>query len=176
MRIKLGADQEHSPEDQLRAELAIRALDREAQLRGARIYRATKITEEHKKLEKMYREQVLDRADKATEENKKPEKMYREQASDREAQLREARVYRADKTTEKNKKLEKMESEQDYKRRYKQAERSWVKFMVAMPILIVTSYHLFQRLVMGKEQKVWPRAKPDQGTGGTEKTEWSSGS
>lgn len=39
---------------------------------------------------------------------------------------------------------EKKEKE-DYKRRYKQLERNWLKFMVGMPIFLVTSYDLFQR-------------------------------
>ncbi|KAK7738403.1 hypothetical protein SLS53_006218 [Cytospora paraplurivora] len=33
---------------------------------------------------------------------------------------------------------------------YKKAERSWTNMMVALPILIVTSYFLFERLYMGK--------------------------
>ncbi|ROW16120.1 hypothetical protein VPNG_01986 [Cytospora leucostoma] len=33
---------------------------------------------------------------------------------------------------------------------YKKAERSWTNMMVALPILIVTSYFLFERLLMGK--------------------------
>ncbi|KAJ4009336.1 hypothetical protein NW752_009637 [Fusarium irregulare] len=55
---------------------------------------------------------------------------------------------------------EKKEKE-DYKRRYKQLERNWLKFMVGMPIFLVTSYDLFQRLVMKREPKVppWKQAK-----------------
>ncbi|KAF5603575.1 hypothetical protein FPCIR_1317 [Fusarium pseudocircinatum] len=44
----------------------------------------------------------------------------------------------------------------DYNRRHKQLERFWLKFMVGMPIVLVVGYELFQRLVMGKEQKVMP--------------------
>ncbi|KAF5719928.1 hypothetical protein FMUND_4485 [Fusarium mundagurra] len=50
---------------------------------------------------------------------------------------------------------EKAEKE-DYNRRHKQLERFWLKFMVGMPIVLVVGYELFQRLVMGKEQKVMP--------------------
>ncbi|KAJ4121488.1 hypothetical protein NW760_005205 [Fusarium oxysporum] len=55
---------------------------------------------------------------------------------------------------------EKAEKE-DYNRRHKQLERFWLKFMVGMPIVLVVGYELFQRLVMGKEQKVmpWKQAK-----------------
>ncbi|KAF5600568.1 hypothetical protein FPANT_2295 [Fusarium pseudoanthophilum] len=44
----------------------------------------------------------------------------------------------------------------DYNRKHKQLERFWLKFMVGMPIVLVVGYELFQRLVMGKEQKVMP--------------------
>jgi hypothetical protein len=37
------------------------------------------------------------------------------------------------------------QQKEDYKRRYKQLERNWLKFMVGMPIFLVTSYDLFQR-------------------------------
>ncbi|KAF5684480.1 hypothetical protein FDENT_6674 [Fusarium denticulatum] len=50
---------------------------------------------------------------------------------------------------------EKAEKE-DYNRRHKQLERFWLKFMVGMPIVLVVGYELFQRLIMGKEQKVMP--------------------
>ncbi|KAI1029298.1 hypothetical protein LB504_010848 [Fusarium proliferatum] len=50
---------------------------------------------------------------------------------------------------------EKAEKE-DYNRRHKQLERLWLKFMVGMPIVLVVGYELFQRLVMGKAQKVMP--------------------
>ncbi|KAF5239097.1 hypothetical protein FANTH_10046 [Fusarium anthophilum] len=50
---------------------------------------------------------------------------------------------------------EKAEKE-DYNRRHKKLERFWLKFMVGMPIVLVVGYELFQRLVMGKEQKVMP--------------------
>ncbi|KAF5542825.1 hypothetical protein FNAPI_9857 [Fusarium napiforme] len=55
-------------------------------------------------------------------------------------------------TKEESEKAEK----EDYNRRHKQLERFWLKFMVGMPIVLVVGYELFQRLVMGKEQKVMP--------------------
>ncbi|KAL4728350.1 hypothetical protein ACLX1H_005094 [Fusarium chlamydosporum] len=97
-------------------------------------------------------------------------------ARDREEQLREARQRRLDRLMEarkqkeqgeepEKKELTKEEKEkkekEDYKRRYKQLERNWLKFMVGMPIFLVTSYDLFQRLVMKREQKVppWKQAR-----------------
>ncbi|KAM0424221.1 hypothetical protein ACHAPT_010593 [Fusarium lateritium] len=52
---------------------------------------------------------------------------------------------------------EKVESDKEYKKRYKTAARKWTSFIVAMPILLVTSYHLFTRLALGKEKKELPR-------------------
>lgn len=51
---------------------------------------------------------------------------------------------------------------------YKQAARKYVSFMVAVPILLVTSYVLFDRLAMGsptktlhpEPQQVQPQARP----------------
>ena len=40
---------------------------------------------------------------------------------------------------------------------YKQTARKYVNFMIAMPILLVTSYVLFDRLVMGTPVKTLPR-------------------
>ncbi|KAG8360232.1 hypothetical protein FVEN_g1943 [Fusarium venenatum] len=97
-------------------------------------------------------------------------------ARNREEQLREARQRRLDRIREERgksrqaeedekKELTKEEEEkkkkEDYKRRYKQLERNWLKFMVGMPIFLVTSYDLFQRLVMKREPKVppWRQAK-----------------
>ncbi|RGP73832.1 hypothetical protein FSPOR_1526 [Fusarium sporotrichioides] len=97
-------------------------------------------------------------------------------AKNREEQLREARQRRLDRIREEREKrtqaeedekkeLTKEEEEkkkkEDYKKRYKQLERNWLKFMVGMPIFLVTSYDLFQRLVMKREPKVppWRQAK-----------------
>ncbi|KAJ4129325.1 hypothetical protein NW768_007862 [Fusarium equiseti] len=101
-------------------------------------------------------------------------------AREREEQLREARQRRLDRIKEEREKREQggeserkvftkkeLEEEkekkekEDYKRRYKQLERNWLKFMVGMPIFLVTSYDLFQRLVMKREPKVppWKQAK-----------------
>ncbi|KAH7179806.1 uncharacterized protein B0J16DRAFT_177580 [Fusarium flagelliforme] len=101
-------------------------------------------------------------------------------AREREEQLREARQRRLDRIKEEREKREQggeserkvftkkeLEEEkekkekEDYKKRYKQLERNWLKFMVGMPIFLVTSYDLFQRLVMKREPKVppWKQAK-----------------
>ncbi|KAI1264856.1 hypothetical protein F5Y18DRAFT_69098 [Xylariaceae sp. FL1019] len=45
---------------------------------------------------------------------------------------------------------------------YKQAARRWTSTMVALPILIVTSYYLFDRLALGNEQKTWQVAPEAQ--------------
>ncbi|KAM0344114.1 hypothetical protein ACHAPU_007835 [Fusarium lateritium] len=97
-------------------------------------------------------------------------------AKTREEQLREARQRRANRISEeKTKKAESEETgekeltkeekekkeKEDYKKRYKQLERNWIKFMVGMPVFLVMSYDLFQRLVMKREQKVppWKQAR-----------------
>ncbi|RYC65621.1 hypothetical protein CHU98_g607 [Xylaria longipes] len=36
---------------------------------------------------------------------------------------------------------------------YKQAASKYTRFMIAMPILLVTSYYLFDRLALGHEAK-----------------------
>ncbi|OJD36778.1 uncharacterized protein BKCO1_900074 [Diplodia corticola] len=41
--------------------------------------------------------------------------------------------------------------------RYKPAARRWTMAIVAMPIAIVTSWALYDRLVLGKERKEMPR-------------------
>ncbi|KAF5025843.1 hypothetical protein F66182_2065 [Fusarium sp. NRRL 66182] len=99
-------------------------------------------------------------------------------AKKREAQLREARMRRTgnsgntareasssfttyavgedDKTTAKAK--EQIEAE-EYKRRYNDAAGKWLRGMIALPIVIVLGAELFQRMVLGKEQKVIPRGE-----------------
>ncbi|KAF4999016.1 hypothetical protein FGRMN_2742 [Fusarium graminum] len=99
-------------------------------------------------------------------------------AKTREEQLREARQRRANRISEEKTKKAEVEAEEtgereltkeekerkekeDYKKRYKQLERNWIKFMVGMPVFLVMSYDLFQRLVMKREQKVppWKQAR-----------------
>ncbi|RGP81619.1 hypothetical protein FLONG3_219 [Fusarium longipes] len=115
-------------------------------------------------------------SDQASELQQRLQEKSANLARDREQQLREARQRRLDRIMEERKQKaqgeesakkgptkeekEKQEKE-DYKRRYKQLERNWLKFMVGMPIFLVTSYDLFQRLVMKREPKVppWKQAK-----------------
>ncbi|KAJ3564756.1 hypothetical protein NPX13_g7737 [Xylaria arbuscula] len=40
-----------------------------------------------------------------------------------------------------------------YKQAYKQAASKYTRLMIAMPILLVTSYYLFDRLALGHEAK-----------------------
>lgn len=47
--------------------------------------------------------------------------------------------------TELTKEEREKKEKEDYKRRYKQLERNWTKFMVGMPVFLVMSYDLFQR-------------------------------
>lgn len=49
---------------------------------------------------------------------------------------------------------------------YKRAARQYVGTMIALPILLVTSYVLFDRLALGTERKhlVPPKAQPDSPT------------
>ncbi|OAA45868.1 hypothetical protein BBO_03509 [Beauveria brongniartii RCEF 3172] len=49
------------------------------------------------------------------------------------------------------------ETADDYKTRYKSAARRWTLTMIALPILLVTSYYLFDRLALGHERKVLNR-------------------
>ncbi|KAK4464341.1 hypothetical protein QBC42DRAFT_284541 [Cladorrhinum samala] len=46
---------------------------------------------------------------------------------------------------------------------YKQAERKWLSVIVALPILFVTSYFLFDRLALGHVPPTLPHAAPSQG-------------
>ncbi|GJN74670.1 hypothetical protein VFPFJ_07697 [Purpureocillium lilacinum] len=45
----------------------------------------------------------------------------------------------------------------DYQKRYNTAARKWVSSIIALPILLVTSYYLFDRLALGHAQKVMPK-------------------
>ncbi|KZL70301.1 hypothetical protein CT0861_10963, partial [Colletotrichum tofieldiae] len=44
----------------------------------------------------------------------------------------------------------------EYRKAYGTAARKWTSAMVAMPILLVTSYYLFDRLALGNKPKVMP--------------------
>ena len=54
-------------------------------------------------------------------------------------------------------------------REYKTASRKYVGAMIAMPILLVTSYYLFDRLVLGNGQKVIKRVETVGATGAESK-------
>ncbi|KAK4227299.1 hypothetical protein QBC38DRAFT_443848 [Podospora fimiseda] len=45
---------------------------------------------------------------------------------------------------------------------YKQAERKWISVIVALPILFVTSYFLFERLALGKVPPPLPGTAPNR--------------
>ncbi|ROT36325.1 hypothetical protein SODALDRAFT_217358 [Sodiomyces alkalinus F11] len=44
----------------------------------------------------------------------------------------------------------------EYKKAYNRAARRWMAALIALPIFIVTSYVLFNRIILGKERKVMP--------------------
>ncbi|KAM0262060.1 hypothetical protein ACHAPA_009423 [Fusarium lateritium] len=119
---------------------------------------------------------TLTTSEQSAEMEKKLRAQSAKLAATREAQLREARQRRVDRVmedkrrkneaeeitkTELTKEEREKKEKEDYKRRYKQLERNWIKFMVGMPVFLVMSYDLFQRLVMKREQKVppWKQAK-----------------
>lgn len=45
--------------------------------------------------------------------------------------------------------LDKAEKEKQYQKRYKSAARKWTSSIIALPILLVTSYYLFDRCEFG---------------------------
>ncbi|TQV96982.1 hypothetical protein IF1G_04222 [Cordyceps javanica] len=49
------------------------------------------------------------------------------------------------------------ETAEAYKARYKSAARRWTSTIIALPILLVTSYYLFDRLALGHAPKVMNR-------------------
>ncbi|RTE74741.1 hypothetical protein BHE90_010804 [Fusarium euwallaceae] len=53
--------------------------------------------------------------------------------------------------------IDKAEKEKEYQKRYKSAARKWTASIIALPILLVTSYYLFDRLVRGNKQKEMPK-------------------
>ncbi|PNY18345.1 Uncharacterized protein TCAP_07541 [Tolypocladium capitatum] len=83
-------------------------------------------------------------------------------AEARESALRAARMRRQaereDRQSEEAKK--RLESEK-YQKRYKTAARKWVSSLIALPILLVTSYYLFDRLALGHAQKSMPKTPPN---------------
>ncbi|KAH0489407.1 hypothetical protein TgHK011_009839 [Trichoderma gracile] len=72
----------------------------------------------------------------------------------RESALRAARLRRLAQRQDRLAEEEKAKEEKRaYKRRYDGAARRWVSTIIALPILLVTSYYLFDRLVLGKKPK-----------------------
>ncbi|PQK10892.1 hypothetical protein BB8028_0002g12100 [Beauveria bassiana] len=49
------------------------------------------------------------------------------------------------------------ETADEYKARYKSAARRFTLTVIALPILLVTSYYLFDRLALGHERKLLNR-------------------
>ncbi|PHH93257.1 hypothetical protein CDD83_9527 [Cordyceps sp. RAO-2017] len=78
-------------------------------------------------------------------------------AEAREAALRAARARRrGDRDDCEAAAAKKRLEEEDYRKRYRSAARKWVAGMTALPFLIVTSYMLFDRLVLGNTPKQLP--------------------
>ncbi|KAL7944898.1 hypothetical protein V8C42DRAFT_324037 [Trichoderma barbatum] len=75
-------------------------------------------------------------------------------AEARDSALRAARMRRLaqqqDRLAEEAKKTE---EKREYKKRYNVAARKWVSTIIALPILLVTSYYLFDRLALGNQPK-----------------------
>ncbi|KAF7553911.1 hypothetical protein G7Z17_g3260 [Cylindrodendrum hubeiense] len=84
-------------------------------------------------------------------------------AEQREASLRVARLRRADKRQEEAlEEAKKKLAKKEYQKRYNTAARKWVSSIIALPILLVTSYYLFDRLALGNEQKTLPKKKEEE--------------
>lgn len=67
-------------------------------------------------------------------------------AEAREAALRVARIRRLDERETRSRDAAEERHKQDsYQDRYKSASRKWTSSIVALPILLVTSYYLFER-------------------------------
>ncbi|KAL6888060.1 hypothetical protein GGI43DRAFT_417002 [Trichoderma evansii] len=75
-------------------------------------------------------------------------------AEARESALRAARMRRQAQKKDREEEAEKKrEEEREYKKKYNTAARKWVSSIIALPIFFVTSYYLFDRLVLGKQPK-----------------------
>ncbi|KAM0262101.1 hypothetical protein ACHAQJ_001842 [Trichoderma viride] len=75
-------------------------------------------------------------------------------AEARESALRAARMRRlAQRQDREAEEAKKQEAKKEYKKRYNVAARKWVSTIIALPILLVTSYYLFDRLALGKQPK-----------------------
>ncbi|KAL7906063.1 hypothetical protein GGI35DRAFT_482849 [Trichoderma velutinum] len=75
-------------------------------------------------------------------------------AEARDSALRAARMRRlAQQQDRLAEDAKKQEAKKEYKRRYDTAARKWVSTIIALPILLVTSYYLFDRLALKNEPK-----------------------
>ncbi|ODA79961.1 hypothetical protein RJ55_05559 [Drechmeria coniospora] len=84
-----------------------------------------------------------------------------EAAVAREAALRAARIRRqAERNDKELQDSKRRQDNESYQQRYKVAARRWLSSIIALPILLVTSYYLFDRLVLGHDQKVMPKTVP----------------
>ncbi|KAJ6438723.1 Aminotransferase class-III [Purpureocillium lavendulum] len=67
-------------------------------------------------------------------------------AEAREAALRAARMMRVSEKEERdNEDAQRRREHEEYRKRYKTAARKWVSSIIALPIMLVTSYYLFDR-------------------------------
>ncbi|KAL7956987.1 hypothetical protein V8C34DRAFT_286855 [Trichoderma compactum] len=75
-------------------------------------------------------------------------------AEARDSALRAARMRRlAQQQDRLAEEAKKKDAKKEYKRRYDTAARKWVSTIIALPILLVTSYYLFDRLALRNEPK-----------------------
>ncbi|RCI13648.1 hypothetical protein L249_5571 [Ophiocordyceps polyrhachis-furcata BCC 54312] len=84
-------------------------------------------------------------------------------AAAREATLHSARMSRfTEVQIRQMEAMEKQRQKEDYQRRYKKAARWWLKIMVGLPIFIISSWHLFNRLALGNHppEIPWPPPPP----------------
>ncbi|KAL7939251.1 hypothetical protein V8C35DRAFT_286151 [Trichoderma chlorosporum] len=75
-------------------------------------------------------------------------------AEARDSALRAARMRRlAQQQDRLAEEAKKKEEKREYKKRYNTAARKWVSTIIALPIMLVTSYYLFDRLALGNQPK-----------------------
>ncbi|KAL6794223.1 hypothetical protein J3E68DRAFT_406202 [Trichoderma sp. SZMC 28012] len=83
-------------------------------------------------------------------------------AEARDSALRAARMRRlAQQQDRLAEEAKKKEEKREYKRRYDTAARKWVSTIIALPILLVTSYYLFDRLALRNEPKSLEKYRGD---------------
>ncbi|PFH58822.1 hypothetical protein XA68_13169 [Ophiocordyceps unilateralis] len=85
-------------------------------------------------------------------------------AAAREATLHSARMSRfTELQIREMEAVEKQRQREDYQRRYNKAARWWLKIMVGLPVLVVSSWHLFDRLALGNHPPDLPWPPPPPG-------------